>query len=289
MKSFVFYETFYENIKHIKNDKLKLEVLCRILEYGLYETPLDVSDIDDIGVLTSVAEYIKCSIDRSKANRQRVSEIRRENGKKGGGQIGNQNARKHNISEAGERDSDYDNPDSEDLEKNEQKRAKRVKRVKRVVDVDVDVDVDEKEKNIISDDIIEKSAKKEVDKSPKKPKADYQKIVDMWHEICKSLSKVTKISDKRKRYMDARMAELNWDYEELRKTLIRAEKSKRENKREWMTFDWIFKAEDNMLKVSEGNYDNAFNDGKSGKSEFERMNLHPNGFWENFDFDPTNL
>lgn len=80
VKSFVFYASFYEAARKIKDKKVQLDVLCRIIEYGLYGRPLDVSDIDQDGSLSKAVAAIKDDMDARKVERAR---------------IGNQNARKY--------------------------------------------------------------------------------------------------------------------------------------------------------------------------------------------------
>lgn len=304
LKSFVFYETFYENIRHIKSDKMKCDVLCRIIEYGLYGTPLNVSDIDDTGVLTSVVEGIKGFIDRSKANRQRISEMRRENGKKGGGQKGNQNARKYSRPEVEGNDVDEEqNADGDDVAKTNKNEQKRVKRVKRVVDVDVDVDGDvdgdNKEiNNFISNAAAEEQIRKKEDD---KPSLDYNKIAAMWNEICTSYPPVQRMTKDRKEITYQRISEFGLDYESIRALFKKFENSEFLRGKSWATYNWLFENEDNFAKVIEGQYSktkpksfaeanndvNALWEKREREAELEWMTMHPNERWKDIKFDPS--
>lgn len=84
----------------------------------------------------------------------------------------------------------------------------------------------------------------------------YQIVADMYNAICKSYPHLTKMSDKRKRAIRAR---LNGAYtlEDFRKVFTLAEESsflKGQNDRNWSaTFDWLI-SDANMAKVLDGNY-----------------------------------
>lgn len=95
VKSFVFYEPYYKDVREIENEEVQCDVLCKIIEYGLYGTPIDVSDIDPDGSLSKVVAAIKEDMDARKAKRERFSKQMSEIGKRGGAQKGNQNARKY--------------------------------------------------------------------------------------------------------------------------------------------------------------------------------------------------
>ena len=294
LKSFVFYDSFYENIRGIKDNDLKLDVLCRIIEYGLYGTPLDVSDIDSIGVLTSVVDGIKGFIDRSKANRQRANEIRRENGKRGGAPKGNQNARKYNYSEVEENDTD------DDLEKNNQNNRNNQKQS---VDVDVDVDVDGNNKeinNFISNAAAEEQIRKKEDD---KPSLDYNKIAAMWNEICTSYPPVQRMTKDRKEKTYQRISEFGMDYESIKALFKKIEDSEFLRGKNWTTYNWLFDNEDTFAKAVEGQYDkikpksfadankdvNAMWEERERKAKQRWLDLHPNEYWKNFEFNPSDF
>ena len=94
---------------------------------------------------------------------------------------------------------------------------------------------------------------KELDRDKR---VNYQRIADMYNEICISFPKLKSLSESRKKAIKARM---NTYSEEDFKTLFeKAEASdflKGKNNRNWTaTFDWLLK-DSNMAKVLEGNYD----------------------------------
>ena len=103
---------------------------------------------------------------------------------------------------------------------------------------------------------IEEDKDKEIDKDRDNKRVNYQRIADMYNEICISFPKLKSLSESRKKAIKARM---NTYSEEDFKTLFeKAEASdflKGKNNRNWTaTFDWLLK-DSNMAKVLEGNYD----------------------------------
>lgn len=88
-------------------------------------------------------------------------------------------------------------------------------------------------------------------------KIDYQQITELYNEICKSLPKVTKLSDSRKRAIKARLK--SYSVEDLKKAFELAEGSDfisgRSGKWNGASFDWLMN-ETNLVKVLEGNYQN---------------------------------
>ena len=96
------------------------------------------------------------------------------------------------------------------------------------------------------------------EKAEKKPKVSYQQIVDKYNEICKSLPKVMKLSDTRRKAINARLDKFS--LEEIITVFEKAEQSnflKGANNRNWKAdFDWLM-SDRNMAKVLEGKYDNC--------------------------------
>ena len=96
------------------------------------------------------------------------------------------------------------------------------------------------------------------EKAEKKPKTNYQEIVDKYNEICKSFAKVMKLTDARKKSIKARLD--TYSKEEIIKVFEKAEQSKflkGANNRNWKAdFDWLM-SDRNMAKVLEGKYDNT--------------------------------
>lgn len=111
---------------------------------------------------------------------------------------------------------------------------------------------------------------------PTREKPDYEKVVGLWHEVCKSYPRVTKLTDKRKKKVDQRMKELDWNYEQLRLIFEKMEASSFMRGGSWASFDWVFTSEGNMTKVLEGNYDD-----KAGIRTFQQVNKDVNDLWAN--------
>ena len=105
---------------------------------------------------------------------------------------------------------------------------------------------------------IEKEIEIEIEKEIEtKSKIDYQKIVNMYNDICISFPKVTKLSETRKKSIKARLNSYNFDdFEKLFEKAQSSDFLKGKNSRDWQAnFDWLIK-DNNMAKVLDGNYDN---------------------------------
>ena len=96
------------------------------------------------------------------------------------------------------------------------------------------------------------------EKAEKKTRISYQQIVDKYNKICKSLPKVMKLSDARRKAINARLDKFS--LEEIISVFEKAEQSnflKGANNRNWKAdFDWIM-SDRNMAKILEGKYDNC--------------------------------
>ena len=98
---------------------------------------------------------------------------------------------------------------------------------------------------------------------------NYKAVVDSYNSLCKSFPKVTKLSERRRKAIRARLKE--YSLAEIEKAFALAEESeflKGANNRNWMaSFDWII-SDSNLPKVLEGKYANrASPNGNSGKSQ----------------------
>lgn len=108
---------------------------------------------------------------------------------------------------------------------------------------------------------------------PKKETAreriDYARIVDKYNEICKSYSRVTRLSKRRKDTIRARF-NAGYTYEDFEKAFEMVEESdflKGKNNRNWCAnFDWICN-DTNLAKILDGNYTNRKGDkyGRNGE------------------------
>lgn len=104
----------------------------------------------------------------------------------------------------------------------------------------------------------------------------YQRIADMYNEICISFPCIHSLSDARKKAIKAR---LNiYTEEDFKRLFEKAESSdflKGKNQRSWIaTFDWLIK-DANMAKVLDGNYDTreVLEDGLSPRGPGENQRI----------------
>lgn len=105
----------------------------------------------------------------------------------------------------------------------------------------------------------------------KREKIDYQKIADMYNDVCTSFPRVTKLSESRKKAIRARMRQYSID--DFRRLFEMAEGSsflKGGGSRDWQAnFDWLMK-DANFAKVLDGNYQDRQKDGDGvGQEESE--------------------
>ncbi len=140
--------------------------------------------------------------------------------------------------------------------------------------------------NINSPDIdIEKDKDKDIDKENNKEdnskqssgegdsKINYNQIIAVFNEICKSLPKVLKLNDSRKKALkDAQRHLGNTTFEDFFKR-VEASDFLTGRKTDWRAnFDWII-AQYNMLKILEGNFDNR---NKSVKENYTDISKYQN-------------
>lgn len=88
--TFVFYPTFLTQIEAIKDDMVQLAMFKAIVNYGLYDSLPDFTEIDQTGMLDALFVSVKFVIDQTKARRK----TNQENGRFGGAPNGNKNAEK---------------------------------------------------------------------------------------------------------------------------------------------------------------------------------------------------
>lgn len=89
-----------------------------------------------------------------------------------------------------------------------------------------------------------------------KPKDIHMPVVERYNRICVSLPKVTALTDKRKKLINARLKQ--YSMVEIEEVFLLAEASdflKGTNGKWNATFDWLMN-ENNFVKVLEGNYNN---------------------------------
>lgn len=108
---------------------------------------------------------------------------------------------------------------------------------------------------------IEEGKKERINISPNGDRAKssiYTTIRELYNSVCGSYPRLAKMSDARKKAIDARM-KTGYTLEEFKALFEKAESSdflKGKNRRNWSaTFDWMI-ADRNMAKILDGNYDN---------------------------------
>lgn len=110
-------------------------------------------------------------------------------------------------------------------------------------------------------------------------KNSYEEIRQLYNSLCHSFPKCTKLSDRRKKAIRARMAS-GYTVEDFETLFRKAEASaflKGNNGRNWMAdFDWLING-NNAAKVIDGNYDDRQPTAGTGKA------IGPNGIT----IDPT--
>lgn len=106
--------------------------------------------------------------------------------------------------------------------------------------------------------VTECNAEKEIEiekEIEKEKRVDYQQIADMYNATCVSFPRLTKLSEKRKKALKARLNMYTVD--DFQRLFEMAEGSsflKGKNSRNWTaTFDWLI-TDANMAKVLDGNY-----------------------------------
>ena len=103
-------------------------------------------------------------------------------------------------------------------------------------------------------------------------KSNYQEIVAMYNDLCRSFPRITSLSDARKKAIKARLKTYSMD--DFKTMFEKAEASsflKGKNDRNWSaTFDWMIK-DSNMAKILDGNYDDRPRQGKRLDESYQMM------------------
>ena len=104
---------------------------------------------------------------------------------------------------------------------------------------------------------IDKDKEEDIEIENKSKNIDYKAIVDCYNDTCVSFSKVTALSESRRKTIKARLN--TYSIEDIKTVFEKAEASdflKGKNDRNWRAnFDWLMK-DSNFAKVLDGNYDN---------------------------------
>ena len=145
------------------------------------------------------------------------------------------------------------------------------RQVDRPIDEPIDRPIDEPGANLLTPNKNEKNDKED-NNNIYVEKSEYEKIRNLYNDICKSLPKCTKLSGKRLNALKTRFKTYSAD--DFRKVFEKAEASDFLSGRNgaWggCGFDWLI-IESNMIKVLEGNYDNKQK--KSNTDMMQRNNI----------------
>ncbi|QZY55957.1 phage replisome organizer N-terminal domain-containing protein [Crassaminicella profunda] len=99
----------------------------------------------------------------------------------------------------------------------------------------------------------------EIEKEKGAPPVPYEKIKKLFNENCIHLAKVRSLSQNRKKHLQARWKQFDYNLEtfkEIFKKVNESEFCNGSNNRKWkVDFDWLIKNDENMVKVLEGKYD----------------------------------
>ena len=119
--------------------------------------------------------------------------------------------------------------------------------------------------------------KNKEDKEDKEDKYTY--VISLFNSICKSLPRIQKITESRKRAIKSADKQLDGDFESLFKAVEQSDFLIGRNKEWKCSFDWILKPA-NLIKIIEGNYSNRSDgNGNAEKSDSKQDTEHKYGEW----------
>ncbi len=212
-----------------------------------YQSGDEEISFDDPG-LPFFFEIIKDKFDEDSAKYQETCDRNRENGSKGGRpktEKTEQNRKNPvGLSKTEKTQSGRKNPDSDNDSDNEN-------------DPEVVNDKGIKDKGVQGEKGTKNTPAATADTPLPVPFVNYEEIVEDYNNTCKSLSRVTTLSDARRKAIRARINTRGVD--EIHRAFVLAEESdflKGANNRNWAAnFDWIMN-DTNMAKILDGNYTN---------------------------------
>ena len=247
--SFVFYTEWREQLM-IYSPKQQGDILMALLNY------INDGTEPELPQATYAAfSFMRAQLDRDTEKWKQTVENRRKAGAKGG----RPKKKSAQISET-EPEENEEYEEAEEYEEYESEKAKKAngflgdnKKAKKAVNEYVDeyVDVDD---NVNEDDIKISSPKGDSCK-----RVDYQSVVDLFNSVCGSMPRVQSITNKRRKLIKSRLADIGGDMNKLREVFEKAQSSDFlvGKNSDWRCgFDWIMNA-GNFVKVMEGNYDNS--------------------------------
>lgn len=237
--SFVFYNSYYEAISEL-DEKTQLQIFKAVCEYALNGNTPELT-----GIPKAVFALIKPTID--------ANEKRYNNGKKGG------RPKKTN-------DSENEKPTVLNSETNGYENEKPNVNDNVNVNVNENANINEN----VNENISDKSARSS---------SQIAEIIDLYHKICTSFSRVTTVSENRKNTLKKLMK--NFSVGQITEVFETAEKSdflRGINKNGWKAnFDWIIK-ENNFIKILEGNYNNPQKTGNNDGFDVDKYACVINNF-----------
>lgn len=280
--SFVFYRSFYEAIQDLPTED-RLEIYDMIMEYGLNGNVLE----NCTAVGRAVFKLIKPQLE---ANNKRYL-----NGKKGG----NPNFEK-GKSNPYYFDQNFKQKDNQKITETLPKDNREITTTLPNVNVNDNVNVNVNVNDIISTDYnkennttssIKKENKEFSFEKNKKNENDYEKIKDLWNSICTSMPRVNTLSPIRKNKIKLRinengLKEKDWAEKEKFFTEVFTKMQNNDyfsgnNNLNWKAdIDWIFRNDNNIIKVLEGNYNWAKNRKKNSNEKNRSRQYTNEDYWK---------
>ena len=137
------------------------------------------------------------------------------------------------------------------------------KEIEKEIDIDIDTDkeierdTESNHNRLLAESRNQTESDNPLINTPKQTRTNYQEIVDLFHQTCKSYPVLKSLTESRKKAIKARLNKYSID--DIQTVFNKAEASdfmKGSNNRNWMAnFDWMLK-ESNFVKILEGKYDN---------------------------------
>lgn len=254
------YDSIYEAMQYCTMEERGI-LFSALVEYQLDGTMPDIN-----GLLMGMFMQAKSVIDNSEKKYKQCV----ENGKKGA-EYGKLGGRPKKTSEESENENPKETP------KKPQKNPKETP-TETPKPLFFKTPYKEKEKENIyitslDREVCENSEDSDFTLSPSlpPPKVDYDRVVDLYHTICKDYPKIIKLSDQRRQKIRIRFAdEMKSDYSTLENVFRKMQDSKfmrGDNRQGWKaSFDWVFENGSNWVKVLEGNYDNKITNISNSKT-----------------------
>jgi hypothetical protein len=113
------------------------------------------------------------------------------------------------------------------------------------------------------------------------PPCPHHELLDLYHELCPDYPVIQKLTNRRKKALQARWKEYHGCQETFSRLFTRAQASaflRGTNDRGWQAdFDWILQP-DHMARILEGRYDNLRSPGGPGRAELHQPGKHRTGF-----------